>query len=258
MSTLREKLNRGLPVLGTHVSLHDPVITELFGRTGFDYIWIDTEHTPIDLHCLETHLMAVRASGAASVVRVPWFDNVRAKPVLEMGPDGIVFPMVHSYEEAREAVSGCLYPPKGKRGFGPRMANRFGSMPLEEYLDWVEHGMLKMIQIENADAARDLDRILTIPEIDAYIIGPCDLTSSIGKLNQWDDPEVKALLDGSMRRIADAGKTVGVSFAEQSVEDMSRWRERGAMMISIGMDTDYLQQGARRVLSKLKTVYGLA
>jgi len=255
MSLFREKFNRKESLFGTHVSLSDPVITEILGQIGFDYIWIDTEHSAISLHCLEQHLMAVRAAGIASVVRVPWFDNVRAKPVLEMGPDGIVFPMIHSYEEALEAMQGCLYPPLGKRGFGPRWANRFGKMPLEEYMHWVNHEMLKIIQIEHINAVRDLDRILTIDAIDACVIGPCDLTSSMGKLNQWEDPEVKEVLDTTMRKIVDAGKTVSVSFAEQSVEEMSKWMERGATMISIGMDTDYLQQGAKRVHDKLCQIY---
>ena len=88
MSTLSEKLRNGTVALGTHVSLNDSVISELIGNLGFDYIWIDTEHTSISLECLQLHLIACRAAGVSAIVRVPEVDRIKAKPVLEMGPDG--------------------------------------------------------------------------------------------------------------------------------------------------------------------------
>lgn len=258
MYTLRNKLDNGEAIFGTHISLYDPVITEIIGRTGYDYLWIDTEHTSIDLHCLELHLMAARAAGVASVVRVPWYDAVRAKPVLEMGPDGIIFPMIRSYENALEAMQACLYPPHGIRGFGPRNAMRFGETPLHDYLQWVNHTMLKMIQIEHIDAVRDIDRILTIDEIDAYVFGPCDLSSSVGKLSQWDDDEVKALFRTAAEKIRKANKILGVSFGSIPVEEMQKWRRLGVRMISIGMDTDYLRKGATDILADLKHSYQIS
>ena len=98
MNKLKEKLHNNEVCLGTHVSLNDPVITELMGNVGFDYLWIDTEHTAIDLNCLQQHLIAARAACVSAIVRVPCVDQVRVKPILEMGPDGIVFPQVNSYQ----------------------------------------------------------------------------------------------------------------------------------------------------------------
>jgi len=255
MNTLCEKLRQNKTALGTHISLNDSVITELIGNLGFDYLWIDTEHTTIDLHTLQQHLIAARASGVSAIVRVPCNDPTRIKPVLEMGPDGVVIPMVNSYEEAKRAVSACMYPPKGIRGFGPRRAVQFGNVSLESYLADVDERLLKIIQIEHIDSVRDLDRILTIDEIGAFVLGPCDLASSMGRIGQWNDPQVSMVYQSVIDKIHSAGKKIGVSFGACSYEDIVHWRERGVDMISIAADTDLLMLGARRLLAEMKEIF---
>ena len=91
----------------------------MLGILGFDYIWIDTEHTPLTLDGVEKHMIAARAAGISPIVRVPENHPVRLKPVLEMGPDAVVIPQVNSYEEVVEAVRNCAYPPLVVRGWGP-------------------------------------------------------------------------------------------------------------------------------------------
>ena len=255
MGTLQEKLRKGEVALGTHISLNDSQITELIGNIGFDYLWIDTEHTSITLELVLQHLIAARASRTSAIVRVPWNDPVRVKPILEMGPDGIVFPQVNSYEEALVAVRSCMYPPKGNRGFGPRRAIEFGNKDINEYFKSVDDQLLKLIQIENIHAIEDLDRTLTIDEIDAFILGPCDLAASMGKIGQWKDKEVQKTIDEVFKKVHDSGKKIGVSFGICSREEMEVWKQRGADMISIAADTDYLFQGAKAVLSNLKETF---
>lgn len=257
MKTLLTKLRNHEPALGTHISLNDSAVTELIGNIGFDYLWIDTEHTTIDLGCLQQHLIAARAAGVSAIVRVPWNDPVRVKPVLELGPDGIVFPQVNSYEEALNAVRACLYPPRGIRGYGPRRAVQYGRIPLSRYLAEVETDLLKIVQIEHIDAVNDLHRILTIPDINAFVLGPCDLASSMGKIGDWNDPEVTATIATVFRTVKAAGKPIGVSFGASSCEEIRRWRELGAEMISIAADTDLLLLGATEVLTRLRSAYGL-
>ena len=126
MNGLREILESGRTAIGTHISFADSTATEIMGRAGYDYLWIDTEHTSFSLEDLRNHLVAAEAAGIAAIVRVPEVSQVEAKPILEMGPAGIVFPQVNSYELALEAVAACRYPPKGNRGWGPRRAMHFG------------------------------------------------------------------------------------------------------------------------------------
>lgn len=252
---LTERLRAGQYALGTHVTLLDSAVTELLGSIGFDYLWIDTEHTAIGLERLQQHLIAARAAGVPAIVRIPWVDPVLAKPVLDMGPDGIVFPQVRSYEDARRAVSSVLYPPKGDRGFGPRRATLYGQTPLHAYMEFAERYLLKVVQIEHIGAVEDLDRILTIDEIDAYVLGPCDLSASMHMLNRFEDDRFIATVEEVSRKVRAAGKVMGLSYVITSAEELALWRARGIQMISIGMDTDYLLRGGAATLSDLHGVF---
>lgn len=254
MNKLKEKLLRGEKALGTHILLNGNRTTELIGSLGFDYLWIDTEHTSISLHEVEDHLFAARLSGVPAIVRVPWNDPVRMKPILEMGPDGIIVPMVNSYEEALKAVQACLYPPKGNRGYGPRRASFYGLTPLDQYLESAEKDMMRIVQVEHIDAVRDLKRIVTIDEIDAYIIGPMDLSASIGKLGKLDDPELCALFDEIIATVHAAGKPVGVSYGLCGQDEIEKWKSRGVDMISLACETDFIIAQAKKLLEDMQRI----
>lgn len=254
MNKLKDKLANGKVTLGTHIQLNESITTEIIGSLGFDYLWIDTEHTSIGLDRLEEHLIAARAAGVAAIVRVPANDPIRLKPVLEMGPDGVIIPMVNSYEEAQRAIRACLYPPRGIRGYGPRRASRFGMRAMNEYLDNAAFDTMRIIQIEHIDAVRDLKRITTIDEIDAYIIGPCDLSASVGKLGKADDPEVEGLFDEIISSVHAVGKPVGVSYGLCNEEEIIRWHKRGVDMISIGSETDFIISAAKELLCSMRKV----
>jgi len=253
MNKLREIIKSGRTALGSHISLNDSVITELIGRIGYDYLWIDTEHTALGLDALEKHLIAARAAGTSAIVRVPVNDASRIKPVLEMGPDGIIIPMVNSYEEAKRAMQACLYPPRGIRGYGPRFAARYGARGMQEYLEKVEEDTMRIIQIEHIDAVNDIERIVTIDEIDAFIIGPCDLSASMGLLGAPDDtPEIEEKLQKIISCVHSVNKPVGVSFGLCDASVIDRWLRRGVDMISIANDLDFLLSGGTKLYATMK------
>ena len=134
MASLKEKLKMRAPLAGMHISLIDSCVTELCGNIGFDFIWIDTEHTAIDYHILLEHIISAKAANVDSLVRIPWNDAILAKRVLEMGPSGIIFPVINSAEELDKAMKSTLYPPNGTRGFGPIRATRYGIDDADEYI----------------------------------------------------------------------------------------------------------------------------
>lgn len=255
MSVLREKLLRGENIIGTHVSMTEPIITEMLGNLGFDYIWVDTEHTTVDLDTLQNHLIAARAANTSSVVRIAWNDPVRAKPVLEMGPDGIVFPQIKSFEEAELAVKSCLYPPLGIRGMGPGRAVNFGSQPFNDYLKHANDDTLIILQIEHVDMLNDLKRIVKIPRADVFLIGPMDFSASMGMLHDPWNARVQARLDEAIAIVQDAGKTVGLSIGDISTDEMDAWRRRGVRMISVGKDASYIVEGGMAMYKKLHSVF---
>ena len=256
MSKLSEKLKRGEIALGSHISLNDPTITEIMGAVGFDYLWIDTEHTSISLDCLQNHLVAAKAYGVSAVVRVPEVSQVKAKPILEMGPDGIVFPQVNSYELALEAVAACKYPPVGNRGWGPRRAMHFGvDMTAQDYITRANDEILTILQFENIDAYKDLDRILGIDGLDVILLGPCDLAASMGHIGDWHHPEVECVVDDLFVRTHKAGKKIGVSYGLCDKEELYLYQRRGVDMISIAAETDFIVRGSKDLLSTMKEVF---
>ena len=252
MGILQEKLRKQELCFGSHISLNDPSVTELVGNVGFDYLWIDTEHTTIDLDHLQMHLIAARAAGISAIVRIPWNDPVRAKPVLEMGPDGLVFPQIQSYEEAELAVKSCIYPPRGIRGFGPRRAVQYGRILTATYLDEIDDHLLKFLQIEHIDILQDLPRIVKIPEITGFVIGPCDFAASMGKIRDMNHPDVHQNIDEASAIVLEAGKVVALSQGPTSDEALHAWYKRGVTMISYGSDVRSILAGAEESLNRLQ------
>ncbi|HOX32019.1 MAG TPA: aldolase/citrate lyase family protein [Spirochaetales bacterium] len=239
-------------VVGGHVFLTDPSISEAMASFGYDFIWIDAEHGPFDKEKLLAHVVAANGAGAAAIVRVASNDAAVIKPVLEMGVDGIIVPMVCSRLEAERAVAACRYPPEGIRGFGPRRANRYGMIPLDEYLRGAEASLLRIVQIEHVDAVRDLEGILEVEGLSAVIIGPNDLSASIGKLGQLRHPEVAALCERIVRLCKLRGKPCGVSVGPGDRDWISYWLELGVDFISCGDDISFLAEGAARTIGFIR------
>ncbi len=254
-SSMKEKLLKGEVCIGTHVALCEGVVTEMMGNLAFDYLWIDLEHSCMTNDQLVNHLIAARAAGVNAIVRLPWNDPVLAKPVLDAGADGIICPMVCSYEEACQAVEATSYPPRGVRGFGPRRAAMYGLLDDQTYLQRADRELMRFIQIEHINAIRDLDRILTIPEIDAFIFGPNDLAGSMGKLGQTGDPELRRIIDEAIAKIRAAGRVAGVSVGPLDENGLRDWYQRGVRMISSGFDVDYIMAGARSTLRALQNAF---
>ena len=160
MNILREKIKNGEKTCGTLVSLTDPALCEIMGVVGYDYIWIDMEHTYMSYKEVLCHLNAARSAGAASVVRLPQNDLTVTKKILEMGPEGIIFPMMRTPEEVREMIGATLYPPLGTRGFGPMRAIRYGETDCKKYTDEESLELCLFMQIEHIDCVENLEEIV--------------------------------------------------------------------------------------------------
>ena len=245
---LRARLRAGDFLLGTHIHANDPTLTELLGQRGFDYLWIDTEHTAIDYQTLQLHLLAARAAGCPALVRVPWNESYLVKRVLDQGADGVIFPMIRSVQEAREALSSCLYPPAGSRSYGPIRAAGYGAQALSDYIGGAEQSFLRLLQIEHVDAVACLPEILALPGLDGLILGPCDLSGSAGLLGDMAHPRVQALLAQTISACRDAGIPVGVSLGACGAEAVLAWKARGVQMVSAHSEYSYVLQGAEQLV----------
>lgn len=238
-------------VTGAHIRTQEPCMSELIARIGYDIVWIENEHSFLDKCVTNLHVLAAQAGGAAAVVRVPWNDPVLVKPILEMGVDGIIFPMVSTVREAEKAVESCLYPPEGKRGFGPIRANQYGLISTEEYLRTANDRIFKIIQIEDVKALEELDGILEVPGIDAVVVGQNDFSGTMGKLAQIQDKEVekhiRTVFDACRRHHIPCGISCGPSAGE-----LDMWTGFGPDFIFMPNEFDWVRNGAKKALEMIR------
>lgn len=254
MNALKVKLQAQQNLAGTHITMSDPCISELIGYLGFDFLWIDTEHTSIDYHILHSLLMGAKAAETPAVVRLPSMDPTVTKKVLEMGPDGVIFPMVNTAEEADYLMKLCLYPPLGNRGFGPRRAIRYGLDNVQEYIDHSSKEICRFIQIESETAVKNLPEIVKNTYIDGYIFGPNDLSGSIGELGNVFGERTSKLIDEAIEILKDAGKPFGVSTGSTDEAVLKYWHAKGMGIISSGADYEHILTGAKQVIHKLRNI----
>lgn len=252
----KEKVRSCRNICGTHVAINHPVIGSIFGSTGFDFVWVDTEHTDISGDDLMNMIAAVQAAETPVIVRVPLNDLTAAKHTLEMGVDGIIFPNITTAAEAKAAMDMCMYPPKGTRGFGPLRAVGYGLRDMDEYIAASDAELTRFIQIESRQAVENLPEIIKNPDIDGYIFGPCDLSGTIGELNRVFGDNNLALIRQAVKILKDAGKCIGVSTGSNDPAVLQMWHNLGINMISAGVDFSYLRSGSSEILKSLRKVQG--
>lgn len=243
---LKQKIKCREKTSGMLVNLNDVVSSRIAGLAGYDFIWIDMEHSPISMENLQNHIIAVKAGGTDVIVRVPQNDLTATKKVLEMGVDGIVFPMVRSAAEARELVAATLYPPYGNRGFGPQQAIKFGFDDAVEYVAQTCENLCRFIQIEHVDAVNDLENMVQNEYIDGYIFGPNDLSGSIGEPLSVYGENTIALIEKSMNILKKAGKYSGLATGDISDACLQYWHDMGIEMLAAGADFEYLREMSLR------------
>ena len=266
---IREKFKKHELVKGAHVFYNDPAITETFGYMGFDYVWVDGEHCAFDKQALLNHVVGAYAGGTASIVRVEWNDPVLIKPVLEMGPDGIILPMVCTAEEAQKAVEACMYPIScrgnqtvtgeggytynGVRGFGPRRANQYGAISNEEYLKDAHKSFLRIVQIEHKTAVENLREIISTPGLDAIVVGPNDLSASYGYLGDVHNPAMQPVYEAIDAICKEKDFPFGVSIGPDHAF-IEEWIRRGVSLISCADDISSVNLESRDVLGFISTL----
>ncbi len=177
---VKRKLKEGKIVVGTWLNLGDPIAAEAIAALGFDWLVVDTEHSPIGLHAMATMFQAISRFPVAPMVRIPWNNEENIKRVLDAGAWGFVAPNVRSREEAELVVEAAKYPPRGIRSLGGgRHSLSFKTDP-PTYFQKANDEIVVVLQVEHIDGVRKIDDILSVPDVDACLIGPNDLCASMG------------------------------------------------------------------------------
>jgi 2-keto-3-deoxy-L-rhamnonate aldolase RhmA len=240
--TFLERLRSGRRLLGTMITLPSPEIAEGLARCGFDWLWIDLEHSALSMRDAGALLVAC-AGRAHGLVRVPSNDPVRICQVLDLGAEGVIVPQIRTAAEAAAAVAAARYPPEGRRGAGVGRAQGFG-LRFGEYVRRANSEIAVVLQIEHIDAVEKAESILAVPGVDAALIGPYDLSGSLGLLGQVGHAEVATAME-RVRKACEA-RDVPLGIFTLSPEEARRRFEEGYRFVAVGIDSNFLLTAARQ------------
>lgn len=249
LDKIRRKIEEKKMVLGVFVTMADCAVSEIVGYAGFDYVWIDAEHAALDRQEIYHHILAAQAAGAAAFVRVPGVDPSQVKAILDMGPDGIIFPFVETAAIAELVVRSCLYPPLGMRGQGPIRAIKYGLDDENTYIENSGAQVWKILQIENIKGYENLDSIMDIKGYDSIFVGPADLSRSLSLPASQKAERMNEILDDIGRRLTKRHVIAGTATGS-SPENIQECRSRGFQWLAIAQDVRVLGGGLREILRK--------
>lgn len=233
---------------GVFITMSDMSVSEMAGYAGYDYVWIDAEHAPLDRQEIFRHILAAQSSGACAFVRVPGVDPYYIKAILDMGPDGIIFPFINNRQLAELAVQACAYPSRGIRGQGPIRAIRYGLEDEGGYIDGAYARVLKVAQIESLEGYENLDGIMSIPGIDSIFIGAADLSRSINDASPAGKEKLKEIYDDICRRVREKGMLLGAATGTEP-EQIRSCSDKGIRWIVFGQDARIVSYGLKANLN---------
>ena len=253
---LKQELQMGKRVFGFVCRTLSPTIVELIGMSGFDFVWIDMEHTGADFATVENLCRAADAANIESLVRVPDKNPANILRALEVGATIVNVPQVESRAEAEAVVRAAMYPPIGQRGFcGSSRGTRYGiGAEAAESFRAANERTITMVQIESEKGVANVKEICTVPGLAAVFVGLGDLSQSLGIAGQMDHPD---LID-SARRVLQMSKAAGKIGAMliESPADAATWVAEGAQMLCCGVDIPLIGRTFLRIREEFNGLAG--
>lgn len=246
-TSFAQQLRGPAPLIGTLLSLPAPAISEMLSSAGFDWLFIDLEHSSLTTADAQALLQAMRGT-CRGVVRVAENSAVCLKQALDLGADGVIIPQVNSADEARQAVQWASYPPLGSRSVGIDRAHGYGAT-FGEYVARANDTTALIIQIEHIRAVENMDEILAVPGIDGVFIGPYDLSGSMGRLGEVQHPAVQEAILRVKTACRQRGMPVGtfVLGAEAAEAELAS----GVQFLAVGTDASFIWQSGQALVQRL-------
>jgi len=249
---LKKKLSNGELTLGSWITLPHPAIPEIMSNAGFDWLVVDLEHSSITIREAEDLIRVINLSGSTPLVRLTSNDSNQIKRVMDSGSQGIVVPNTISIKDVELSYSSLHYPPLGTRGVGLARAQGYGP-GFQKYLEWQEKGPILIVQIENIRAINNLDEIFSSGLIDAFIIGPYDLSASMGMPGQFEHPDFLGTLDSIIISARKHNIPSGIHLVEPDPTQLEENIEKGHTFIAYSLDTRMLDVSSRLAIDKIKS-----
>jgi len=232
---------RGDLLLGTIITVASPEIVEIFSMSGFDWLFVDLEHSTLSINDAQ-RIVQIVSPQIPCCVRVPSNDEFWIKKALDIGVSGIIVPQIKTVGDAKQAVRLCKYPPEGTRSVGIARAQGYGQN-CKTYIESANDEIAVILQIEHIDAVDEIANILKVPGIDCVFVGPYDLTGSMGKIGLIGDPDVQNAISKVRKRAVQAEVSLGIFGA--TPEAAKPFIHQGYNLIAIGIDTMLIAKAAK-------------
>lgn len=245
----KQRLQTGEVLLGTFISLGNPLTTEIVARCQYDWLLLDLEHGVGSEQDILLQLQAIQHTGVAPIIRVEGHQRQRTHKVLDFGARGIMFPRIDTAEEANQAVKAMYYTPAGLRGVAKMVrASDFGEN-FNEYRNNLAQELIGIIQIETAASLHHLDSIAAVEEVDVLFIGPADLSMALGIFGQLDHPSFIEAVDAIVAAAVKHNKAVGILLFDP--RDFDKYYQKGIRFFACGTDAMFLSRGAKENFNAL-------
>lgn len=244
----KQALRENKPQIGIWSSLSSHIVAEILAHAGFDWVLLDTEHSPNELPMVQAQLHAMTGGTASAVVRPAWNDMVLVKRYLDIGAQSLLLPYVQTAEEAQNAVRYTRYPSGGLRGVaGSTRAAGYGRT--KDYMKRAHEEICLLVQAETRKSLANLEAIAEVEGVDGIFIGPNDLSADLGYLGNWQHPDVWKAMEDAAKRIRKCGKAPGILVGEA---DGQRCLDAGFLFVAVGADTGMLVRGSDALAAKFK------
>jgi 4-hydroxy-2-oxoheptanedioate aldolase len=249
VNRFKAAIGAGQLQVGLWSGLSNNITVEVLANAGFDWLLLDTEHSPNELPMVHSQLQAIAQGKAHPIVRPPWNDTVTIKRYLDVGVQTLLIPFVQDAQEARNAVAATRYPPHGVRGYSAAArASDYGRV--KDYAKRCEEQLCVLLQVETPDALANIESIAAVDGVDGIFIGPGDLSASMGYLGQPTHPEVVAAIEDAIARIRACNKAAGILVGDETLA--RRYIGLGCTFVAVGSDIGVLARGAEALAAKFK------
>jgi 2-dehydro-3-deoxyglucarate aldolase len=248
VSRIKKKLESGEVSLGTWMQLPNPSIAEILGQAGYDWVAVDMEHGHFSKENLANVFRGLELGETVPLVRLSQSHPADIKQALDAGAGGIILPNISESVTLERCIQSAYYPPQGHRGVGYSRANLFGKR-FNEYASDHVNEILIIAQIEDIEAVKNLDDILQVGNLNGIIVGPYDLSGSMGITGQFDHPD----FEQKIAEIASKAKRfwipMGIHIVLPDEKQLNQTIDKGYQFIAYGTDAVFLYQNAQNPLS---------
>ena len=248
-NSFKHAIAAGRLQIGLWSSLCSNIVADILSDSGFDWILLDTEHSPNEIPSLLSQLQVLARTTTTPIVRPAWNDAVLIKRIMDLGAQTLLVPFVQDRQEAQRAVAATRYPPVGIRGTaGGSRASRYGRVT--DYLTRANSEICVLVQIETRAALDQLEAIAGVEGVDGVFIGPSDLAASIGHIGDIAHADVQREIQGAAQRLKAIGKAAGILAVIEG--DARRYIDWGYNFVAVGADNVLLSRGADQLARKFK------